>query len=191
MMRRLLLPLLLLLPATLAAQSMTLDAERQVLLLMKILTYDRQFEKKSGDAVVVGIIYMGSIPESHTALESVAQSFLKSKGKVVKKLPLKYEVIEFTTVAEVEKAIKAKKVNVLYITPGLEKQLPDLIKLAQTNQLTSTTGVTAYVDKGIAVGVGFERNKPQIVINLPASKSEGSEFDASLLQIAEIKGRNK
>jgi len=189
MMRRFLLALLLLLPLPAAAQVMTLDAERQVLLLMKILTYDRQFEKKSGDAVVVGIIYVNSIAESHAALESIAQSFLKAKGKVVKKLPLKYEIIEFTTAADVEKAVKAKHVNVLYVTPGLDKYLPELVKLAQANQLTSTTGVTSYVDKGIAVGVGFDRNKPQIVINLPASKSEGSEFDASLLQIADIRNR--
>jgi len=38
----------------------------------------------------------------------------------------------------------------------------------------------------VAVGIGVRQDKPQILINLASARSEGSEFDASLLRIATV-----
>jgi hypothetical protein len=169
------------------AQTMSLPAESQIPLLLKVLTYDRRFEAKAGTEVVVGIVYMAGDPDSLRAAEEVGTIFYKFAGKTVKKLPVKYVMVEYTRAPEVERLLKAKGIKVLYVTPGNSKNLEDLVKMSQANGLTSATGVPDYVKKGIAVGVGLRADrKPQIYINLPSSKSEGSEFDASLLQIAEV-----
>jgi hypothetical protein len=187
MMRRLLLALFLVLPLPVLAQTTALSADQQIALLMKILTYDRQFEKKAKGQVLVGVVYLESDQTSLAALEGIGQALFAAKTKKVKTLGLGFLKLAYTTTGEMEKIIKEKGVNVLYVTPGFNaKQLSELIRISQANQMTSTTGFTDYVDKGIAVGVGMERNKPQIVINLPASKSEGSEFDAQLLQMAKV-----
>jgi hypothetical protein len=78
---------------------------------------------------------------------------------------------------------------VLYVAPGVAKNLPAIVKVSQANHLTSVTGVPDYVRKGVAVGIGVVQDRPQILINLASSKSEGSEFDASLLRIATVLGR--
>jgi hypothetical protein len=185
MMRRLLLALFLALPLPAMAQTTALSADQQVLLLMKILTYDRQFEKKAGaGGIVIGIVYLEADAASRSAAQEIGTSFYNARTKTVKNLPIRKEMLAYTTADDLQKEIKAKGINMLYVTPGLAKQLPDLVRISQANRMTSTTGYTEYVDKGVAVGVGQERNKPQIVINLPASKSEGSEFDAQLLQMA-------
>jgi hypothetical protein len=39
----------------------------------------------------------------------------------------------------------------------------------------------------VAIGIGIKADKrPDILINLPSSRQEGSEFDASLLRIANV-----
>jgi hypothetical protein len=187
LMRRLLLLILFLLPLPSVAQPMSLPAESQVPLLLKVLTYDRHFETRAGQEVVVGIVFVPGDAESQAAANDVGETFFKFKGKTVKKLPVTYVMVEYKSAAEVEKLIKAKGVNVLYITPGNAKNLEQLVRISQANGVTTATGVPEYVKKGVAIGVGQRPDKkPQIHINLSSSKSEGSEFDASLLQIATV-----
>jgi hypothetical protein len=191
--RRLLVLGLLLIPLRGIAQSTPqAGAALQVPVILKVLTYDRHFETKAGVAVVVGIVYVAGDPASLKVAEEVGSTFFGFKGKTVKKVPVMYEMVEYKGAAELEKTIKAKKLNVLFITPGNDKNLVDLLRISQANGITTVTGVAAYVKRtpGVSIGVGFRQdNKPQIHINLPSSKSEGSEFDASLLQIADVHGK--
>jgi hypothetical protein len=184
--------LLLLMPLRGIAQSTPTGAALQVPVILKVLTYDRHFESKAGDAVVVGIVYVAGDPASTKVAEDVGQTFFGFKGKTVKKVPVNYAMLEYKGAADLERAIKAQKVNVLFITPGNDKNLTDILKISQADSITTVTGTPDYVKKtpGVSIGVGFRQdNKPQIHINLPSSKSEGSEFDASLLQIADVHGK--
>jgi len=173
-----------------AAESMALSADIQVPLLLKILTYDRQLEAKAGSDLVIGIIHDPTDKDSAKAADEIASTlyqFTKPPSpKTVKKLPIKYFLIEYTKPADLEAFVKAKGINMLYVTPGISRALPDIIKLSQSRHLTTTTGVPDYVRKGVAVGIGERQNRPQILVNLCSTKSEGSEFDASLLRIATV-----
>jgi hypothetical protein len=165
---------------------MTVDADRQVMILLKVLTYDRQFESKAGALVKIGIVYVESDAASVKAANEIGTTLDKYKDKPIKKVPFSFVMVKYTTAAEVEAEIKSKKINLLYVAPGNTKNLADLVRISQAYKLTTMTGIKEYRDKGLAVGVAIEREKPRIYINLPASKSEGSEFDASLLQIADV-----
>ena len=168
------------------AQSMALPAELQVPLILKILTYDRQFEAKAKKELAIGIVFDPGDGASSKAAEQISDTLFKFTGKTVKKLPLKYYLVEFTTAADLEATIKKRGINVLYLCPGIAKSLQSVIKISQAQSITTATGVPDYVRRGVAVGIGVFQDKPQILINLPSSKSEGSEFDASLLQIATV-----
>lgn len=184
MLNRLLLPLLLVLPLPSVAQTMTVNAEDQVMILLKVLTYDRQFEAKAGQRLKIGIVYVDSDAASVKMADEIGTMLKKHSAKPVKKIPFTYVMISYTTPAAVEATIKAEDISLLYVAPGNTKNLRDLIRISQQHKVTTATGVPEYVEKGLALGVGIERDRPRIHINLASSKSEGSEFDASLLQIA-------
>jgi hypothetical protein len=168
------------------AESMALPAELQVPLILKILTYDRQLEARGKTEVAIGIVFDPADSGSSKAAEQVSDTLFKFTGKTVKKLPLKYYLVEFTNAAELQAAIKKRGINVLYLCPGIAKSVQSVTKISQAEGITTATGVPEYVHRGVAVGIGVFQDKPQIFINLPSSKSEGSEFDASLLQIATV-----
>lgn len=178
--------LLVLLPSPAHAEKMALAADKQVPLLLKILTYDRQFEQKAGSEVVIGIVYAAADADSAPAMESLSATLSGFAGKTVKKLPIKYWQIPYSTPDRLEAIVKEKGINVLYVCPGNDKNLPAIVKLAHGGRITTLTGIPEYVKKGLSVGVGERSGKPQIYINLDASKAEGSDFDASLLRIAEV-----
>lgn len=181
---RLLLPLVLLLPLPSVAQTMTVEADRQVQILLKVLTYDRQFEAKAGQRLKIGIVYVSSDDASRKAADEIGTTLKSYADKPIKKIPFSFVMIAYTTPGAVEQTIKAEGIGLLYVAPGNTKHLADLVRISQQHKITTATGVLDYVTKGIAIGVGIERDKPRIHINLASCKSEGSEFDASLLQIA-------
>lgn len=176
--------LLFLVPAR--AEQMPLAAEAQIPLLLKVLTYDRNFERKAGKELVLGIVHDPADRDSAKATDEVGTTLFKFGGKTVKKLPIKYFTIEFTGAADLERFVKEKKISVLYIAPGNAKTLAAVLKVADDLDLTTLTGVPDYVRRGVAVGIGVAQDKPQILINLAAARAEGSDFDASLLRIATV-----
>ena len=164
---------------------MAVPAELQVPLLLKVLTYDRNFESKARVELTVGIVYEPGDPASVKAKNEVADILGSVAGKTVKKLRIKYVLLENRGLSELEAAARSQGVSLLYLAPGL-RNLEELIRFSQANRITTTTGVRRYVERGVAVGIGLRQDKPEILINLPASRSEGSEFDASLLRIATV-----
>jgi hypothetical protein len=171
-----------------AAEAMPIATDVQVTLLLKILTYDRSFTYKAKSGVSIGVVYAASDPDSVRAKDEVMSTLARLEGRTIKNLPITYAAIEYRDPASLEKAVRANRVNVFYVAPGNAQSLAPLLKLSRTYAITTVTGVPEYVNRpgGIAIGIGSKGNKPDILINLPSSRSEGSEFDASLLRIATV-----
>lgn len=184
------LALLLTIAAALArpagAQGMAVEAGLQIPILMKVLAYDRQFDVRAAGTLTIGILYAPSDSASSKATGQISDTLYGFAGKTVRKVPIKYFQVEYTSAAELEAFVKAKGINAFYVAPGLDKALPAILKLAQARGITTLTGVPDYVKRGVSVGVGMGADKPQIIINLASAKSEGSEFDANLLRIATV-----
>ena len=62
----------------------------------------------------------------------------------------------------------------------------DIVTLTRELQVLTFTGVPAYVNDGMAVGIDLLEKKPKIVINLPAARAEGAAFNAHLLKLANV-----
>lgn len=182
-------PLALLLAASVATtESMPVPGEVQIPLLLKVLTYDRNFQLKAIRGLKVGIVYSSKDKESVKARDEIVKAFAAFSG-TVKQTTMTTVPIDFVDAAAFEKAVKSTEVNVFYLCPGTAASIEAITKLSHVARITTITGVPSYVEKGIAIGIDVKTGKPQILINLPNSKSEGSQFDASLLRIAAIVGK--
>jgi hypothetical protein len=170
-----------------AAEAMPFPADVQIALLLKVLTYDRSFQYKAKSGVTIGVVYVPTDPDSVKAKDEVLKTLARVSDRTIKNLPIKYVALENKDAASLEKAVRANRVNVFYIAPGNAAGLQGLLKMSKTFAITSATGVPEFVDRGVAIGIGIKADKkPDILINLPASRNEGSDFDASLLRIARV-----
>lgn len=171
----------------LLAEEMPVPIEIQVPLIMKILTFDRNFDQTFETEVNIGIVYAPGDFASLQAREHLTAWFDQSANKTLKKRPVKYIALAYTTTGEMEEAVTFHQINLLYITPGNAHHLTALLSISQTYQIITATGVPDYVEQGVSIGLGVkEDRKPKIQINLPSSKSEGIDFEAKLLKLAEV-----
>jgi uncharacterized protein DUF4154 len=176
---------LLAVPAT-AAEAMPFTADAQVPLLLKVLTYDRSFAVKAKSALNIGIVYMASDPQSVKAKDDIVKTLQAFSDRTIKNVPIKFQPIEYRGRASLETAVRSG-VNVFYIAPGTADAIDEVLKVSHRSGVTTATGVPEFVNRGVAIGIGMKADKkPDILINLSSSRSEGSEFDASLLRIANI-----
>jgi YfiR/HmsC-like len=175
-------------PPLRAAEPTALPVDQQLPLLIKVLTYDRNLETKAGPRLSIGIVHEPGHRDSGTAAHELAGALAKYRNKTVKGLPLRHFTIEYKSVTELERTVIANRISALYLAPGTDAALEAILKLSRQLDLTTLTGTPAYVEKGVAVGVGASAGGPQILINLASARAEGCDFGASLLEIATIVG---
>jgi hypothetical protein len=182
---RFVLLLLVFAPGLRAAEEMPIPVEDQVTLILKTLTYDRQLEFKAKGNLTLGIVYNPADPTSVRVSHEVSDVLTKFATKRVKGLPLSQYLVEYSNPAQLDVVLNTRTIAVFYVCPGV-KNLEYLLKTSEQHQITTTTGVPGFVKQGVAVGVGFNGERPQMLVNRASAKAEGVEFDASLLRIVTI-----
>jgi len=168
-------------------EPMPFPADVQIALLLKILTYDRSFQAKAKSAVTIGVVYVAADPESVKAKDEILNTLKLVADRTIKNVPIRAVALEYRDPAGLGKLVQKAGINVFYIAPGNADSLRELLRVSHTQGITTATGVPEYVQRGVAIGIGIKADqRPDILINLPSSRQEGSEFDASLLRIATV-----
>lgn len=164
-------------------------AKLQVPLLLKVLDYDRNFEKKAGKQLMIGIVHDPNDRVSLDVTNEILDILVmyRDQRKTVRNVPIAVKSLSYQSAEALKRTVQREGINVLYVAPGLDHVVAEIARVCkdQDLQVTTVTGVKNYVEKGIAVGVA-KNPEPKIFVNVAASKSEGSEFDASLLRLAQI-----
>ncbi len=172
----------------LSAESGSVPIGKQTDLLIKMLGYNKSLAKVDGDAIRIGVIYSQSNAESMTDWQNVAQSLFEmiTAGKTIHSKKITFSGIDFTSADGLKNTSSSLNVSVFYITPGHDANLSAISNVAKSEGILTFSGVRSYLTQGIASGVELVGNSPKIVINLPSAKSQGAEFNAQLLSIANV-----
>jgi hypothetical protein len=168
-------------------EPMPFPPDVQITLLLKILTYDRSFTAKAHAGVTIGVVFVAADAESVRTKDEILKTLQLVSDRTIKNVPIRAVALEYRDPVSLEKAVRNGGINVFYIAPGNADSLQQLLRVSHIRGITTATGVPEYVQRGVAIGIGIKADKkPDILINLPNSRQEGSEFDASLLRIATV-----
>lgn len=158
----------------------------QMLILLKALTYDRNFEKRVGDKLIIGILYDSEDEDSQKIKKGVSDVLDSLSGKTVKGVPFIYVDLNYNSDDSFKNSIETKKIDVLYVTPSHKWDIESIVQVSQKTKMLTITGVTEYVTRGISLGIGLKESKPEIWINLDSARAEGSDFDSNLLKLCRV-----
>jgi len=184
----LLLGLTVLVPPSVAAQEVAVPVAVQVPILVKILNFDRKLPERAGDRLVVGVLYQSRYRTSANVAHEVCRSLLQLPTGSLGALELSCVAIDLDAIPALDVALKRERIRVLYVSPLRAISLGEVISASRAAQITTLTGVPRYVETGLAIGVDMKGERPEIVINLAASRAEGAELTAHLLKLARVVG---
>jgi hypothetical protein len=82
--------------------------------------------------------------------------------------------------------VSRAKAAALYVSSGLGDVLGAITSTTQSRKLLTFSGNQDYVASGVSIGFALDDGKPTILVNIPASRSEGADLDVALLKVARI-----
>ncbi len=161
-----------------------MSAEQQVLLLFRVLSYDAA--QAARKPLRIAVLYVPQKPSSRgaaneisRALEQVGQRHPALRGTQV-------GLLAYRKMEELEPVLIRNSINLVYLSTGFGPETRAISNLCNRRSIPSVAGVAGYVTAGVAVGVVQSNGRPRIVVNLPASRTQGMRLHGSLLRLATV-----
>ncbi len=178
-------------PGRAAAQDTPVPVDVQVQIMVKILNFDRKLPQRLGGRLVVGVLYQGRYRTSANVGGEVCRTLLalpKAGLGALESLQISCLAIDLDLAHDLAATLRREQIQVLYVSPLRAFRLEELVAMSRAAQITTLTGVPRYVETGLAIGVDMKGDRPEIVINLPASRAEGADLNAQVLKLARVVG---
>ncbi|HEV8122682.1 MAG TPA: YfiR family protein [Gemmatimonadales bacterium] len=174
-------------PGALQAQEMDVPATIQIPLLYKILTFDRKLGNRTpDDVIVIAVVFQTGYRASALARDQVVDALKGMKDSTISDHPVRWVLLELDDLDAFNRALTRERVDVIYVTPLRGVELDGIITAARSKAVTTFTGVPRYVERGLGLGVGVNRERAQIIVNLTATRAEGSDFNSQLLRVSKV-----
>jgi hypothetical protein len=172
------------LPAT-AGAGEEVPADRQALILLRILAYDHDLEKRAGKVVTIVVVDDDDNRTSSDAGTAMAAALdACSDHATVAGLPIR--VVRVAYVADTFAAsLAAAGAAAVYLSPRLEAALPAIVAATRAHDALTFSGEANYLKHGIAIALVRRDQKVGIVVNRSAARAEGAILSSALLRIAE------
>ena len=175
-------------PRVLAAQDVAVPVAIQVPILVKILNFDRNLPERAGGRLVVGVLFQSRYRTSANVAREVCRTLLDLPAGALGALGISCVTIDLDAGSALDSALQRNGVQVLYVSPLRAVSLDDVTAVSRAARITTLTGVPRYVETGLAIGLDMKGERPEIVINLAASRAEGADLTAHLLKLARVVG---
>ena len=169
-----------------AGQPMPVPVSVQWALMVKILSFDRNMKPGKVD---VGVLFQSELRSSVVTKDELMATMESAAQSVGQRFHI--AAIDIGRGHDLVKALDAESLDVLYITPMRAFDLAAITDWARKSRIVTLTGIPAFVDRGVSVGIDLQGGKPRILINLQAARAEGADFDSGLLKLARIVEREK
>jgi hypothetical protein len=160
-------------------------ADVQAAIITRLLGYDRAL-KARGSALVIGIVAKSSDKASTQAQAEMEKAFTSLKPSNVQGMNLIVVTHAYKDPADLLGWIVVDNVQVLYVAPGLTKEVGAIRDVCSQKKVASVSPARDLVEKGLAIGVVLKGENPSILINLPVAESIGMDLDPKVLKLSEI-----
>lgn len=167
------------------AEDQRLPAVHRVAILLKMLTYDQRLKLRCRTGIRIGVVGVSKNKDSMAVAQETFKAMEKGKGKQIEGLPLSVEMVPIQDPKDVWKAVDKKKLNILYLSPGLESMLKKISVFAQAKKILLISGEAAHLKSGAALGAVLRGEKPKILLHQKAAVAQGADFDVRMSRIVE------
>ncbi len=153
---------------------------------MRMLGYDRSLRSRAGPSVDIAVVFKAADKGSTRWHEEMLRAFEALQPQTIQGLGFSVLAHPYKDEPGLSDFVNRKGVDVVYLTPGLEGELPAVRAVCRERKLTSIGAVRTAVEQGIAVAVVAKGDSPHLLVNLPAAQAVGMELNSKLLQLAEV-----
>ena len=127
--------------------------EQQVLILSRALVYDDNFKDRVGTEVRVAILSKPGNAASETSAAAMLKAWKGVGNLKLAGLPLRVSALPWKDAASFGPGLATDAIDVLYVCPGLEANLVEILELTRKRQVITVGSREDHVKKGVSLGV--------------------------------------
>ena len=177
---------LLVLAAPLVSRAAMVPEWDQMMIFLKVLTYDRTISTSETDTLKIGVLFDSRNASSVKSSDEIIRVLKANQGKTINNHQFAYELLDSNSQTPLRDSITNSQVSILYITIKQGSKLPEVIETTRDLDILTLTGVEEYIKQGVAISIGIRGGAPRIILNLNAIKAEGHEFNSNLYRVCEV-----
>lgn len=160
------------------------DVKSAMPALLKVLTYDVNFDARGAGPFVILVV---SEPSQSAARSGLLGTLKDVAVTQVKTRPVKYLPVDFRDEGQLQGEIDKHKASALLVVPGTAAPaVKAMWEVAQDNQLYALALDAETVESSFPVGVTMNGDKPQIIINEKSARAVGVRFETVVLRMARV-----
>jgi len=171
-------------PISVQAEEEVASAEVQAANLVRVITFDRNFEKRFRGKVQLTVLFSTSDAKSRAMADHMVKALGSVDPYVFGDHGFSVQSVGVGPGAAVGQAIGTSSSQALFVCVGMDDYLPEVMTVARRQQLITIGATSAYVAKGLSFGIANVSGKPKILVNQSSSRAEGTTFTAQLLKLA-------
>lgn len=152
-------------------------------LLLRAMAYDRALKTRGSGPIRLTVLH--GVEEGERA-HSLADAFRAAAPRGIADRALEVDVLPFGGLKDLVGRVDRGEIGALFVTEGLEKQLSTILQVSRNRRIPTLTDHPGIVARGVSLGVYLEESQPKLMINLRATRAEGMDLSASVLQLARI-----
>jgi hypothetical protein len=167
------------------SQTMPVPVNIQYALFMKILSFDRALDDRVHGEIIIGIVYERNSKKSSDVMNNLIVAMDEAPADVMG-MHVRYVLMDIADEPDMSRLVARHGPSVLYVAPIGATNIEAIASVCRTKKILTLTGIPEYLESGLAVGVGVNEKRPQVIINLAAARAEGTNFDSRLLRVAKV-----
>jgi hypothetical protein len=156
----------------------------QVELLSKVVAYDRNFTARVQGRVQVLILTRAGNSSSEQVARHLQASF--DRLERIGNFPQAHDIQHFEDATSLSKQCQERSIDIVYLTPGLEDQLPQIVSALTGLDLLSVSADPAHVSGRVVLGFDLVSGKPKLLVHLGQAKLQNVAFRSDLLKLARV-----
>jgi hypothetical protein len=164
------------------------DTDRRALVLLRVLSYDRNIASRAGEHVTILVVY--DAPSTADERDRWLVALAGAHKITVANRATTTRTHAFTDAAKLEAEVRATHPAVIVVCAGVQRGLPAIRDAARAHKVMTFTTRESEVEAGFSVGLVAGERRDVIAINLEAAHAEGVQFEAGLLKIAKRIGKD-
>lgn len=164
------------------------DDDRRALVLLRVLSYDRNLASRAGDRVTILVVY--EEPSSADERDRWLVALAGTRKITVADREVVTRTHKFKDEARLAAVVSDTQATAIVVCGGLGPSLPAIRAVARAHHAMTFTTREPEVAAGFSVGLVAGEHRDVIAINTEAARAEGVQFEAGLLKIAKRIGKD-
>ncbi len=157
----------------------------QAQMLVRVAAYDRSLAARTGGGPV-RVLILTRPAEADSRMAAAQMEATLRAIPAIAGVPHAETTHPYASADALAAECRRDRVAIVYVTPGLEAEVPAMARALEGTDVLTVTGIARYVPAGIVLGFDLTSGKAHLIINLAQARRQNVDMKSEVLRLMKV-----